>query len=105
MCVMRSKLEVPRHFARGRLQSQKRAGVKVIAQSRVAIPIWTRVACAPIKKIQVRIVRTGAPGRAGSGFPTLAAPALIARLAFRRDSPEAPQPLAGLRVIRIHKAP
>src|SRR4029453_9411494 len=48
------------------------------------------IADAPVREIQVGVVRTGHPNRSATGLPRIARPRLATRLAWSRDRIEAP---------------
>src|SRR5262249_35244633 len=78
-------------------------GVEVVAFARVAVPVGTGVARAPIEELQRRIVRPGQPCCAAAMHPAVARPRFAAWFAGRRHGPEAPRLLAGLRVVGVEK--
>src|SRR5581483_72080 len=102
--VMRRVLEMPLRFARLDVDRHERRGVEVVPDTRVAVPIRTWIAGAPVQQLQLGIVRTGQPRRAAAVDPTVAGPRFAAWLSGRWDRPEAPQLFAGLRVIRVEEA-
>ena len=75
------------------IESQHRAGIEVVARMGRTGP-GRGVADAPIDRLGVLIVVAGHPGRASAGFPVVALPGVVARLAFAGNGEGPPQFLA-----------
>src|SRR5215470_1378013 len=81
---------MPLQFACIRIQRDDRARVKIVAGTRISVPVWACVPRAPINEVQFRIVAAGRPYRAAAVLPALAAPRLVARFARFGNHMEAP---------------
>ena len=102
--VVRRVLEVPLQRAGVRIERDERIGVEVGAGPALAVPVGVRVAGAPVKKVQRGIVGAGEPRRRAAALPDVALPGVAARLARRRNRVEAPEALAGLRIVGVDEA-
>src|SRR5207244_13166939 len=89
----------------GGIQRQQRTGIKVVAWTVVAVPVWSWVSRHPIERAQLRIVRAGEPRRSSAGLPAvLAAPRLAAGLTGSGNRVTPPDALAGLRVVGVDES-
>src|SRR6202035_1778754 len=70
----------------------------------VAVAIRRRISNPPVSQVGFGIVSSGVPDRGPSGFPGIAGPGFMARLARRWDGVEAPNFLPGLRLKRSNVA-
>src|SRR5436190_22305206 len=95
---------MPARLAGLDVDRDERARIEIVALARIAVPVGTRIARAPVEQLQRRIVRAGEPRRAAAVHPAVAGPRLAARLAGRRYRPEAPPRLAAPRVVRVEEA-
>ena len=102
--VVRGELEVPLQLPRGCVQRHQRAGIQVISRPHVPVPIRPWIAHAPVKKVQLGIIRTGDPRGPAPGLPVIAGPRLVARFPLAGNGPKSPEPLAGFRVVGIDEA-
>ena len=108
--VVRRELEMPSEPAGVGVERDDRVGVEVVARPLRRIPVGTGVAHAPIREIQIGIVRAGQPDRSAAMLPGLGIaiglrigrarlPGLVAGLAGTGNGVEAPGLLAGLGVV------
>src|SRR5580704_16390924 len=104
MQVVRSELVIPFEFSRVCVESEHRAAVEIVAGAFVTTVAGRGIAGGPINEIQLRIVRTGDPGRCAAGLPRVASPGFVARLAGAGNGIESPGTLAGVGVIGIDEA-
>src|SRR5690348_9543958 len=95
---------MPLQLARVRIEREERAGVQVVARPALAVPVRVRVADAPIEQVQLRIVGARQPRRAAAALPDLAFPRVAARLAGSGNRVEAPDAIAGRRIVRVEEA-
>ena len=102
--VVRRELEVPPALARRRIERDHGAGEQVVALAYRAVVERTRVADRPIQQIQLRVVRTGQPGRATAELPRIAGPRVVAELAGPGNRRKTPEPRAGRRIVRVDEA-
>src|SRR5207245_1764470 len=102
--VVRRVLEVPFLRAGIRIESDQAVRIEIVALAHIAVPVGSRIPRTPVDGVALRIVSARHPGGGGPGFPALAFPGFVPRLALGGDGVEAPQPLAGLGVIAIDKS-
>src|SRR5580692_1065527 len=79
--VVRGELKIPFEFPGGRVQSDDRAGVEVVANTLVAAQIGAGVAGGPIKGIELGVVRASEPGSRAGVIDVIALPGLRTGLA------------------------
>ncbi len=104
MGIVRRELEVPLQGAGFGVERDHGAGIQVVAGPDVAVPVGRRIADRPVEEVELRVERTGQPGRTATGLPGVILPGLAAGVAGRRNRVEAPDPLAGCRVIGIDES-
>ena len=90
--------------ARVRIERDHGAGVEVVAGVEVARP-RPRVADAPEREVELRVVRALDPDRPAAVLPVVALPGVRAGLARRRDRVGSPEGVAGPRVEGLDEAP
>src|SRR5215472_11132345 len=62
---------MPLQFSRVRIERNYRTGIKIVAASFVAIPVRSRIAYAPIRQVELRIVGAGHPNGSSTVFPRI----------------------------------
>src|SRR5579859_112590 len=102
--IVRRELKIPAQLAGVGVESDERAGVKIVAGANVAIPVGAGIPDAPVHKLEFRIVRAGDPSRAAAGSPGIARPAFVTSLAGAGNGPEAPGLRAGFRVVGVNES-
>src|SRR5438552_3186624 len=95
---------MPARLAGLDVDRDERARVEIVALARIAVPVGTRIARAPVEQLQRGIVRAGQPRRAAAVHPAVAGPRLAAGFAGRWHREEAPDLLAGLRIVRVEES-
>ena len=101
--VVRGELERPSKLAGLDVKSDDRRRAEVVAETRVAVPVRSGIAGAPVEELERGIVRTGQPRRAAAVHPAVSRPGFAAGFAGRRDGPVAPQLFARLRVVCVEE--
>ena len=77
---------------------------RLVAQTHVAIPIGSWIACTPVDEIKVGIVRTCEPRGSPACFPRVVCPRVIAWFAFAGDGVGAPRELTGLGIVGVDES-
>mgnify|MGYP003343357300 CR=1 FL=1 len=100
--IVRRVLEAPLLLARVGIERDRTRGPQVVARAILGIPVRTRVARAPVHRVQLGIESAEAPRRTAAGLPrvVIVLPGLEARLTRIRNRVGAPHLLAGRRVKR-----
>src|SRR6202011_2033996 len=57
--VVRGELEMPFQLSGIRVKCQHTVGVEVISRTDLSVKIWSRIACAPINRVEFGVIRTG----------------------------------------------
>src|ERR1700730_12903453 len=92
-------LKITNQLTRFRADREHAAGEQTIQIPARSGIVWLRIARSPVNKIELRIVRTGAPGRTSASRPGVAIlwPCLGTGLAGRWNGISAPQSRTGVR--------
>src|ERR1700722_5146655 len=72
--VVGRELEMPLQFSGICIESHDGAAIQVVSGTRVGIPVWSRVASAPINRIEVGVKGTRAPATGRAVLPGIAGP-------------------------------
>ena len=88
---------MPLDLAGLRVEREHRAGIEIVAGAHGRVE-RSRIADAPIDRVQLRIIRAGDPGRSAAQLPGVALPGIAAGLIGTGDRIGAPQMLAGRRI-------
>src|SRR5262249_22386250 len=102
--VMRRKLVVPLEFAVIGIECDDGAAVKIVAESRGAVPVRAWISRAPVGEIQIGIVRTRHPDRGAAVHPGIAAPGFVSRFAGTWNGVESPDFLTRIHVPRCDES-
>src|SRR5919197_5132888 len=102
---MGDHLEMPVELAGLGVESDNGTRVEVIARSFVTTIHWTRIANPHIDQVQFRIVGPRQQGGATAVLPGIAAPGLMAGLAWPGNRIEPPHPFPGLEVVGVDEPP
>src|SRR4029077_7518626 len=79
--VVRRELKIPLQLSGIGIESQNAIGVEVIAGPLSGIPVGARIAGAPIRQIEIGIVRARNPDGRASVLPIIPVPGFVAGLA------------------------
>src|SRR5690348_1169210 len=101
---MRRELVIPFELSRPRLERDDGSRIKIVALALVAVVIRAGIAGGPVKERRFRIVGAREPSRGTAMLERPPAPRFRARLAGRRNGPEAPGVLTGGGLIGIDKS-
>ena len=102
--VVRRELIVPLELSGIGIDGEHGAGVKIVAGAEIAVVVRPRIARSPIDEIQIRVIGAVVPGGGPAGLPRIAGPGSEAGLAGLRDGVEAPEMLAGGRVVGVEES-
>src|SRR6202041_8504 len=93
--VVGRHLVMPDEFSRFGIESEDRAGVKIVALALIAVEVGTGIADAPIEDVGFGIVGAGHPGGRAGMVDGSAEPGFGAGFAGRGNRPEAPDAFTG----------
>src|ERR1700733_1062008 len=100
---MRGELEIPFQLSGIRIERNYGTRIEVVAWTLVIVEVRRRIPRAPVDQVQLGIIGAVIPGSGAGAFRSADPPGFRSRLSRPGSGPEAPQPLAGLRIVGVEK--
>ena len=99
--VVWRELKIPLELSSVGIKRKDRVAVEIVADAVATVVAGRGIARRPVKKIQLRIIAAGDPGRSTTCLPRVAGPGFMAGFAGAGNGVEAPATTSGVGVVRL----